>query len=139
MNHLKTKSFSKSVFVNAFFKIKIAAIIVMAVVLSSCGVNSALVLNHNNNATQVQLSSNNYKVIDKISGSAEVEYICMIGGLKKTQLYENAYSAMMGKANLLNSSKALINIVTEEHVGGLPPFYYKRTVTVSAHVIEFTK
>lgn len=46
---------------------------------------------------------------------------------------------MMSKANLLNTSKAVINIVTEEHVGGVPPFYFKRTVTVSANVVEFVK
>lgn len=109
-----------------------------SLVLSSCGFNSALVLNNNQNSTQVQLSSNNYKVVDKVSGSAEVEYILMIGGLDKRQLYENAYSAMVTKANLAGS-KALINIVTEEHVGGVPPFYYKRTLTVSANVIEFTR
>ncbi|NEN25676.1 hypothetical protein G3O08_19470 [Cryomorpha ignava] len=121
---------------------KIPTILFVAVVslmLSSCGVNSALILNNNQNSTMVQLSSNNYKVIDKVSGSAEVEYILLFGGLNKSQLYENAYSAMVEKANLVNSSKALINIVTEEHIGGVPPFYYKRTITVSANVIEFTQ
>jgi hypothetical protein len=110
-----------------------------ALFLSSCGVNTALILNHNQNATQVSLSSNNFKVVDRVTGSADVRYILMIGGLKKRQLYDNAYSAMVAKANLNNSSKALANIVTEEHVGGVPPFYIKRTVTVSAHVIEFTR
>ena len=113
--------------------------IVVSVLLSSCGMNSALILNHNHNNTQVNLSSNNYKILDKVSGSAEVEYILMIGGLDKRQLYENAYSAMLSKANLTGGAKALINIMTEEHVGGVPPFYYKRTITVSANVIEFTK
>jgi hypothetical protein len=107
--------------------------------VTSCGVNSAIFINHNQNATQVQLTSNNYKVVDKISGSAEVKYICLIGGSSQKQLYENAYSAMVNKANLINSSRALINVVTEEHVGGVPPFYFTRTVTFTAHVIEFTK
>jgi mitochondrial fission protein ELM1 len=66
-------------------------------------------------------------------------YLYLIGGMNKKKLYENAYSDMMNKANLLNTSKAVINIVTEEHVGGVPPFYFKRTVTVSANVIEFVK
>lgn len=113
------------------------AVLIMAF-LSSCGVNHALVLNTNQNTTQVQLGSNNFKVVDKVSGSAQVEYIFMIGGVRKTQLYENAYAAMVAKANLINGSKALVNIVTEEHLGGVPPFYFKRTITVSAHVIEFT-
>ena len=117
----------------------LVVIIIVTVIFSSCGMNSAFILNHNQSATNVQLSSNNFKVVDKVSGNAEVKYILMIGGLNKRQLYENAYSAMINKANLLNSSKALINIVTEEHFGGFPPFYYKRTITVSANVIEFTK
>lgn len=106
--------------------------------LSSCGVNNAFILNDNQNSTQVHLTSNNYKVLEKVSGSAEVEYVLLFGGMKRTQLYENAYSDMVNKANLMGS-KALINIVTEEHIGGVPPFYYKRTITVSAHVIEFTR
>ena len=119
--------------------IKFLFIVTAAVLVSSCGVNGAMILNHNLSTTQVQLSSNNYKVVATVSGSSEVNYVCLIGGLRKRQLYENAYSAMLAKANLLNSSKALVNIVTEEHAGGVPPFYIKRTVTVSANVIEFTK
>ena len=119
--------------------IKVLFILTAAVFVSSCGVNGAMILNHNLSTTQVQLSSNNYKVVATVSGSSEVSYVCLIGGLRKRQLYENAYSAMLAKANLLNSSKALVNIVTEEHAGGVPPFFIKRTVTVSANVIEFTK
>lgn len=110
-------------------KLKIVKIIlfimamVTIVLFSACGVNSALILNHNQNTTQVVLSSNNYKVIDKVTGTSNVKYICMIGGLNKKQLYEKAYSDMVTKANLLSSSKALINIVTEEHFGGVPPFF----------------
>lgn len=107
--------------------------------LGSCGMNSALILNHNQNTTQVHLGSNNYKIVEKVTGSAEVEYILMIGGLDKRQLFENAYSNMVSKANLINSSRALINVLTEEHIGGVPPFYYKRTVTVSGYVVEFTR
>ena len=107
--------------------------------LSSCGIGYSTIVNDNQNTTQVHLSGNNFRVIDKISGSAEVTHVLIFGGMKKTQLYENAYSAMISKANLINTSRALINIVTEEHIGGAPPFFYKRTITVSAHVIEFTK
>lgn len=116
-----------------------ASVLLLSFFLTGCGFNSALILNHNQNNTQVLLSGNNFKVIDKVSGKAEVSYILMIGGLDTRQLYENAYSAMMDKANLTGGSKALVNIITEEHVGGVPPFYYKRTITVSAHVVEFTR
>ena len=105
--------------------------------LSSCGVNHAFLFNHNQNSTQVQLGSNNFKVVDQVSGSSKVSYVLAIGGVNKKQLFKDAYSEMVKSANLAGP-KALINVVTEEHLGGLPPIFYTRTVTVSAHVIEFT-
>lgn len=109
------------------------------IALSSCGVNYAMVMNHNHNLSQVQLSSNNFKVVDRVTGSADVTYIVAIGGLKKKQLYEKAYSDMLTKANLMNSSKAIVNVVTEEHAAFVTPFYIHRTITVSANVIEFNR
>lgn len=111
----------------------------LTVFLGSCGISNALVTNHNQNATEVHLSGNNFKVIDQVSGSAEVSYVLAIGGKDKRQLYENAYSAMMKKTNLLNGSKAIINVMTEEHVSGFFPFFVRRTITVSAQVVEFTR
>ena len=80
--------------------------------LGSCGIGHALVTNHNQNATEVHLSGNNFKVVDQVSGGSETSYVLAIGGTNKRQLYENAYSTMMKKANLLNSSKAIINVMT---------------------------
>ena len=120
-------------------KFSIIALAGSAIFLSSCGINNALIANHNMNSTQVQLAGNNFKVIDKVSGSSDVTYILCFGGMNKKRLYENAYSAMMDKANLKGSAGAITNTVTEEHLGGVPPFYYTRTVTVSGNVIEFTK
>lgn len=105
---------------------------------TSCGVSTAFVANHNQNSTQVHLADNNYQVIDKVRGSSEVTYVLVFGGMNKKRLYENAYADMVNKAEL-SGSRALINTLTEEHVGGFPPFYYTRTITVSAHVIEFTE
>lgn len=113
--------------------------IALLVFLNSCGINGALVVNHNQNATQVHLTSNNFKVADKVSGSADVTYVLIFGGMNRKELYKNAYDKMVNSANLLAGSKALINVITEEHVGGVPPFYYKRTITVSANVVEFVK
>jgi hypothetical protein len=107
--------------------------------LSSCGINSALVFNDNQISTRVQLNTNNYRVVKKATGHAEVEYIMAIGGMNRRQLYEHAYADMLSSADLMNGSKALINVLTEDHLGGFFPFYYKRTITVSAHVIEFTR
>lgn len=113
--------------------------IILSVFFSSCGINGAYVFNHNDNSTQVHLKGKNYKTVDKVSGSAEVSYVLIFGGMKKRQLYQNAYADMMDKSDLMSGSRALINMVTEEHVGGVPPFYYTRTLTVSANVIEFTE
>lgn len=112
-------------------------ILVSMVGISSCGVGHAYVLNHNQNATQVELSENNFKVVGQVSGSSEVEYIMFFGGIKKRNLYQDAYSKMMEESQLIGKSRAITNITTEEHLGGVPPFYSKRTITVSAHVIEF--
>jgi hypothetical protein len=111
----------------------------LAASLASCGINTALVANHNQNATEVQLRENNFTVIDQVSGSSEATYVFAIGGMSKRQLYENAYSAMMKKANLLHGSKAIVNVMTEQHVSGFAPFYVRRTITVSAQVVEFTR
>ena len=120
-------------------RIRIYTMLLLTAFLSSCGIGTALVTNHNQNATEVHLSGNNFKVIDQISGSSEASYILAIGGKSKRQLYENAYSTMMKKANLLNGSKAIINVMTEEHLSGFAPFFVRRTITVSAQVVEFTR
>jgi len=116
-----------------------SVLLLLAAFISSCGIGTALITNHNQNATEVHLSGNNFIVIDQVSGSSEASYVLGIGGMNKRQLYENAYSTMMKKANLLNGSKAIINVMTEEHVSGFAPFFVSRTITVSAHVIEFTR
>jgi hypothetical protein len=116
-----------------------SVLLLLPAFLGSCGIGTALVTNHNQNATEVHLSGNNFKVIDQVSGSSETSFVLAIGGVSKRQLYENAYSAMMKKANLLNGSKAIINVMTEEHLSGFAPFFVRRTITVSALVVEFTK
>lgn len=118
---------------------RIVIVLLTSFLISSCGISTSMMLNQNQIATQVQLTGNNYKVIDKVSGQSKATYVFGFGGIKKKQLYENAYSAMMDNAKLVNTSRAVVNVVTEEHIGGLPPIYIRRTVTVSAHVIEFTK
>ena len=121
-------------------KILFAFILIVAIlILNSCGISNAYIFNHNQNATEVHLKENNFKVIEQVSGSSEASYICAIGGINKKKLYKNAYAAMLTNANLVNSSKAIINVTTEEHFSGFAPIYVKRTITVSAQVIEFTR
>jgi hypothetical protein len=115
-----------------------ALAIIFIFTLNSCGVSNAFVFNVNQNSTQVSLSQANYKVVGKATGDSKVSYVLIFGGARKKQLYANAYAKMAENANL-SGSQALINVVTEEHIGGVPPFHYTRTITVSATVIEFTK
>ena len=107
--------------------------------LASCGVNKAWILNQNQNSTQVHLSSNNFKVVGQVKGTSEVGYVMIFGGVKTKQLYDAAYADMLKNADLSNGSRVLTNVLTEEHLGGVPPFYYKRTVTVTANIVEFTE
>ncbi|MBR9920489.1 MAG: hypothetical protein GYB31_06590 [Bacteroidetes bacterium] len=118
--------------------IKVFTSLSLILLLTSCGINKAWVLNQNQSATQVHLAESNFKVIGQVKGSADVGYVLAFGGAKKKQLYDAAYSNMLEKADLTDGSKALINVFTEEHLGGVPPFYFKRTLTVTATVIEFT-
>ncbi len=54
-----------------------ASFILLVLLFSSCGINNAMLLNVNQSATQVHLTSNNFKVVDKVRGSAEVPYILL--------------------------------------------------------------
>ncbi len=112
-------------------------VLAAALLLTSCGVNQALVFNQNQNSTQVHLSEANFRNVGKVMGTDSVHYVLMFGGMKKTRMYERAYAAMMNNAELTAGPRAVVNVLTEEHVGGVPPFYIKRTLTVSGQVIEF--
>jgi|GEM_PF-7012642 len=68
----------------------LGAAITLAIALNSCGINYTTIGNYNLNDTQVQLSTNNFRVVDTLSGSASVSYIFLIGGLSEHQLYQNA-------------------------------------------------
>ncbi len=117
----------------------LAGALMLAAALSSCGINYATTGNYNLNTTQVQLASNNFRVVDTLSGSASVSYIFLIGGLSEHQLYQNAYFEMMRQADMKSGSRAIANVVTEEQVSGFVPIYFTRRVTVSANLIEFTR
>lgn len=112
--------------------------IALLIGLSACGVNQAWILNQNQHAIQVQLSKKNYRNIGQVSGTAEVSYVLIFRGANKRVLYNAAYRDMLDKAEL-TSARSLTHVLSEEHIGGVHPFFYKRTVTVSAQLIEFTE
>lgn len=107
--------------------------------MASCGIHSAMVGNINNNTTNVELSENNFKVIEKVSGKSNATYVLGFGGLSNKALIEKAKSKMLEKANLIGGSKAIINLTTESHTSIVYPLFFKRTITVSGHIVEFTE
>lgn len=110
----------------------------MLLMLQSCAVHNPLTQNLNTSGTEVQLSRNNFKVIQKVSGSAEALYVFGIGGLSKSALASEARAQMLGNANLLNGPKAVIN-ESVEYKHTFFPFVRLFKVTVSGYIIEFTE
>jgi len=108
-----------------------------AVILSSCGVNTNLPFNLNANTTNVELSKKNFEVISTVTGESSATYILGIGGLKNRALYDMAKADMLKNANLVGGAKALVNVVTEQHITLVYPFYFKRRIIMSAHIVEF--
>ena len=72
-----------------------------------------------------------------MKGEASNQYFLIVGGGKRA-LVEKARAKMLQNANLVGSSRAVINETVEIH-----SFFFwigmQYTVTVSADVIEFTE
>ncbi|WP_233265954.1 DUF6567 family protein [Formosa sp. L2A11] len=118
--------------------IKVAIIVLSMTSLSSCAVHSGLVSNQNNNTTEVVLTKNNYKIIERVQGESEARYVLGFGGLKKNGLIAKAKSNMLENADIIGSSKAVIN-ETVELKQSFFPFVTKVKVIVSAYIVEFTE
>ncbi len=117
-------------------KIKITFLTVTLALMSSCGVQKHNSINSNESNTTVELSRKNYKIIQKVSGTSSASYFIGFGGLINRNLLEMAKSEMYNSSNLTGTSRAIINITTEEHVS-IVFFTVTRTVYVSGYVIEF--
>ena len=46
---------------------------------------------------------------------------------------------MTYQAKLVGGPRTITNAVTEEHISGVFPVYFKRTITVRGNVVEFTR
>lgn len=103
---------------------------------SSCAFHNGLVNNFNNNTTNVELTKNNFKIVDYVKGSSECTYVLGIGGLSKDALVEKARSEMYRKADLIGKPKAIANISVDTKYTSFP-IVKKITVTVSGHVVQF--
>ena len=120
------------------FKI-LSIVFLTSILMTSCGIHSAMVRNINNNTTNVELSKKNFKVIDRVSGKSTATYVFGIGGLSNKALIEKAKTKMLENANLIGGAKAIINLTTESHISIVYYFFFQRTVTVSGHIVEFTE
>lgn len=109
-----------------------------AFIFSSCGIHTANILNQNSNLTNVELNRKNFVVVQEVMGQSTAVYVLGIGGISNKNLINRAKSEMVRNANLVGTSRAIINVTMENHDIIVGPFYMKRTVTVSGHVIEFT-
>ena len=116
---------------------KIVLFSALALLLASCGGTRELSHNVNNHTTQVVLAKNNFKVVEHVKGEASNLYVLGFGGTK-AGLVGEARAKMLQNANLVGSSKAVINETVEIHYFSfLLGANYK--VVVSADVIEFTE
>jgi hypothetical protein len=119
-------------------KIVYLSIIGILFLFSSCASHKGLTFNTNNHTTQVLLSKKNYKIVDKVQGESEAMYILGIGGLSRKAMVAEAKADMVSKADIIGSSKAIINETVEvKHTHF--PFVRKYKVIVSAYIIEFTE
>jgi len=111
--------------------------LVAVLFLSGCGVNSGLVNQYSVNGanSNVILQKKNFKVIETVSGESSDSYLFFIGG-NKQNLIAQAKQNMIENAKLLGTSKAIINVTTEEHAV-FKFVYLKRIITVHGTVIEF--
>jgi hypothetical protein len=114
---------------------KLVFLCAIAILFSACGVHHALTYNANNSNTNIVLSTNNYKIIQRVEGQATSATVFGIGNFKA--LVANARADMLKKANLVGKSRAIINEYIEVNKKSIF-IVGTKTVTVSAYVIEFT-
>ena len=109
--------------------------------VNNCGLMPEGYLGHSTN-TQVILSEANYKIINSVRGDATATFILGVGP-SNNRLYSRAKKDMLENANLAgggNKSRALINITTDEQIRFVwfyIPFWFSKTVYITADVIEF--
>ena len=117
-------------------KLKLLPLFIGLIFFSSCAFHSGLVNNFNNNTTKVELSKNNFKIVDYVKGSAHCTYVFGIGGLSKEALVEKAKAEMYRKDDLQGKAKAIAYISIDTKFSTFP-ILKKVTVTASGHVVQF--
>lgn len=107
--------------------------------MTSCSVHDGMTRNLNQNTTNVILQDNNYTIVQKVRGESEANYVFYFGGFRKKGLIEEARANMLENANLIGSSRAVINETVETSYTTFAGIYSKVKVTVSGYVVEFTE
>jgi hypothetical protein len=105
---------------------------------SSCAFHKGLTTNANVNNTEVVLTKKNFKVTERVQGESKATYILGIGGHSRNAMIAEARTKMLSNANIIGSSKAIIN-ETVETKKSFFPFVGVAKVVVSGYVIEFTE
>lgn len=105
--------------------------------ITSCSLHNGMTHNVNQSTTNVVLSKDNYKIVQKVRGEAQADYFFYLGGFRKKGLIEEARANMLESANLVGSSKAVINETVETSMTTFCGIYSNVKVTVSGYVIEF--
>ena len=104
--------------------------------LSSCATHSGLTSNVNSSTTNVVLEKNNYKIIQKVKGTASGTSVFGIGGSFRP-LIERARTEMLENAGLIGTARAVINETVEVNNKSYAGIVNMKTVSVSAYVVEF--
>lgn len=112
---------------------KIAMFMLAVAMFTGCGVMNSMTANSNVSETSVQLTTNNYRVVKQVSGSAKDSYV--FGS--KPALAKNSYAAMVANADL-KDNQAIINVSTVESIKSYV-VYGKREMVTTGVVIEFYK
>ena len=128
---LKNNRHEKSIIIFTLF----AALFCM----TSCSVHDGMTRNLNQNSTNVILQDSNYTIVQKVRGESEADYFFYFGGFRKKGLIEEARANMLENANLVGSSKAVINETVEVSLSTIGGIYSNVKVIVSGYVIEFTE
>ena len=121
---------------------KLLMLFVLAATLfgvSSCSLQDPMTRNLNQNLTNVVLQDNNFKIVQKVRGEAQADYLFYFGGFRKKGLIEEARTEMLENANLIGSSRAVINENVEMSVTSFAGIFSYVKVTVSGYVVEFTE
>ncbi len=121
---------------------KIAFLSLLLILTNNCGFSPQGYLGHSTN-TQVILDSANYRIIGSSQGSATSHFVLGFGP-SNDMLYSKAKEELYLNAGLRNAqtdrSIAFINWTSDEQIRYFwfyIPFYYSKTVYVTAEIIEF--